>query len=73
MDNKVERFNEGSEQSYTITNVLTLVIVIIVLSFTGICMCDIIRYMWSCGELYAINSLIIDWILDIFGDGKVKL
>lgn len=64
---QVERLNEGSESSYTLINVLTLATAVLVLSFTGFCMYDIVRHMWSWDEPYAINSSMMDWILGILG------
>jgi len=53
----------SAEPPYTLLNVSTLAATVIVLSFTGFCIYDVVRHMWSWDEPYSINSSLMEWIL----------
>ena len=58
---------EIQEAPYSIWNVLALLIVVMILSLTGMLMTDLIRNMWSWEGDYAATTSIMDGIIDMLG------
>jgi excisionase family DNA binding protein len=53
----------AAEAPYTVWNVMSLVLCVLMLSLTGMMLFDLIRNMWSWNEAYALNSTIMDELL----------
>jgi len=54
------------EAPYSIWNVLSLMVCILVLGLCGIMMFDMVRNIWSWDQSYPVNSSLMDWIIDMF-------
>lgn len=54
------------EAPYSIWNVLSLALCIVILSLVGMMMYDLLRNMWSWNGTYSITSSIMDFILGLF-------
>ena len=55
------------EAPYSIWNVLSLALCFIFLSLTGMMMFDLLRNMWSWDQSYALNSSIMDGLINMIG------
>ena len=55
------------EAPYSIWNVMSLTICFLLLALTGMMMFDILRNMWSWDQSYALNSSIMDGLIDMIG------
>jgi len=56
---------EIPEAPYSIWNVLSLLTIVLVLSFTGILMMDLVKNIWSWEGTYSFNSTIMDKIIEM--------
>ncbi len=54
------------ETPYSVWNVLGLICVLLFLSVCGVMMYDLVRHIWSWDQPYALNSSIMDAIIDTF-------
>jgi hypothetical protein len=61
---------ELPESPYSIWQVMSLFIVVLMLVVSGMLMMDVIRNMWSFDQPYAANTSIMDMILDAVGKSK---
>jgi hypothetical protein len=55
------------EMPYSIWNVLSLLLIVLILSTTGMLMTDLIRNMWSWEETYPASSSIMDSMVQMLG------
>ncbi len=55
------------EKPYSIWNILSLLLCVILLVMTMIMTVDLVRNMWSWNQPYTINSNLMDWLLSYFG------
>ena len=51
------------DDDYSVWNVLSLVLCVVVLLVTGIMVLDLVRNMWSWNEPHGISSMLMDWIV----------
>lgn len=58
---------QAIETPYSVWNVLSLMLCILLLTFSGMMMYDLLRNMWSWNAPYAVNSSIMDAIVGMFG------
>ena len=54
------------ETPYSVWNVLGLICVLLFLSVCGVMMYDLVRHIWSWDQPYALNSTIMDAIIETF-------
>lgn len=59
--------SSAPEAPYSIANVLLLMMTVLVLTFTGVMLADLQRFMWSWGEPTSLSSTLMDSILSLFG------
>jgi excisionase family DNA binding protein len=57
---------QAPEIPYSVWNVLSLAVVVLMLGVTGIMMADLLRYMWSWDQTVMTPSPLMDGILEIF-------
>jgi hypothetical protein len=55
------------EAPYTVLNILALSGCVLFLALTGMMTFDLMRNMWSWEQPFTSNSMIMDWVLGIFG------
>jgi hypothetical protein len=55
------------EAPYSVWNVLSLMLCFALLTLTGMMMFDLLRNMWSWDQTYALNSNVMDGIINMIG------
>ncbi|MBC8874359.1 MAG: hypothetical protein H8E44_33405 [Planctomycetes bacterium] len=58
---------DSPELPYSIWNVLSLLVIVMLLAFTGMLMTDVIRNMWSWESTYTASTPIMDMMIRLFG------
>jgi len=58
---------DSPELPYSIWNVLSLLVIVMLLAFTGMLMTDVIRNMWSWDSTYTASTPIMDMMIRLFG------
>ncbi|MCA9269375.1 MAG: hypothetical protein KDA41_12930, partial [Planctomycetales bacterium] len=56
------------EANYSIWNVLSLMLVLALMSVTGMMMVDLIRNMWQWDESMEANRPLMEYVLSLLGD-----
>lgn len=57
----------AQQAPYTVLNIVALSFCALFLAFTGMMTFDLMRNMWSWEQPFAANSMMMDWVLSIFG------
>lgn len=60
-------YGPAPEMPYSIWNVLSLLLVLMILALTGMLMADLMRNIWSWNENYSASSFVMDTMVGIFG------
>ena len=54
------------DKPYTVLNIISLLLCIVMLTMTLIMSVDLVRNMWSWNQPFTINSQLMDWLLSYF-------